>query len=485
MLKRYCWLVGGIVCILSLSVSALKAQSQQIRYGLEASVYGSGEELPFWFYANADGKIDPSSSNLINRFHSYYTYRDTARALEFSTGFDLNTRLARDNTLFFRQLFGKLSYHWISASVGRFDDPIGLNDHELSVGSMLVSRNATPVPKIRLGTDGFVSLPWTGGHLQFNGMLAHGWLERDRYISDPYLHQKFLYLRYEHKRFDITAGAVHNVVWGGRHPKLGENQPYQLPSSFSDFIKVVFGQSASGNAKAPEGEITNVVGNSVAAYELKAGINFDQFRFKVYRQFYLEDKVALALRSPWDGLWGAGIEFEDPNGIITEVLWEHLNTKRQNSFDFEPYGRTNYYNNGVYRSGWTYEGRVLGNPLIINGPVANFKGGPYPISNNIIIAHHVGVKGAPTDRLSYKAMLTYSRNYGTHYDQGEEPGPYVPLDQLRRDQYSSLLQFNYLIAPNYGLSVQSALAVDIGELYDNNRWGFQIGVRWNRIARVL
>ena len=483
MLKRYCWLVGSIICILSLSISELKAQTQQIHYGLESSVYGSGQNLPFWFYSNADGKIDQSSSNLINQFYSYYTYRDTSQSFQFSTGFDLNTRLARDNTLFFRQLYGKVNYHWILASVGRFDDPIGLNDHDLSMGSMLVSRNATPVPKVKLGTDGFVKLPLTDGHLQFSGMLAHGWLEADRYIKDPYLHQKFLYLRYQNERFDITAGGVHNVVWGGTHPQLGENPPFKLPSSFSDFFKVMFGQAASGNA--PAGEVTNVVGNSVAAYEVKAGINFDEFRVKAYRQFYLEDKVALGLRSPWDGLWGLGVELSDSKGMISEVLWEHLNTKRQNSFDFEPRGRTNYYNNGVYRSGWTYEGRVLGNPLIINRPIANFEGGGlYPISNNIIIAHHIGIKGVPTDRLSYKAMLTYSRNYGTHYDQGEEPGPYVPLDQLRRDQYSSLLQLNYLLAPNYGLSLQGSLAFDIGELYNEDRLGFQIGIRWNRIASV-
>ena len=486
MLKRYCWLIGSVICILSLSAFELKAQSQQIRYGLKSSVYSSGSDLPFWFYANADGKIDQSSSNLINQFHSDYIYRDSTRSFKFSTGFDLSTRLAHDNTIFFRQLYGTINYHGVSASVGRFDDSIGLNEHDLSMGSMLVSRNATPIPKVQLSTDGFVNLPLTDGHFQFNGMLSHGWLEGDRYISNPYLHQKFLYLRYKHKRFDLTAGAVHNVVWGGTHPGVGEQSPYQLPSSFSDFMDVLLGQSSSSDAdNIPDNEITNSVGNSVAAYEVKAGINFDQFRLKAYRQFYLEDKVALAFRSPWDGLWGIGIELDDPDGFISEVLWEHLNTKKQNALDYMPRGRTNYYNNGVYRSGWTYEGQVLGNPLIINGPVANFEGGPYPITNNIIIAHHVGIKGSPTDRLSYKAMLTYSRNYGTHYDQGEEPGPYVPLDQLRHDQYSSLLQLNYLIAPNYGLSVQSALAVDIGELYDENRWGFQIGVRWNRIASVL
>jgi hypothetical protein len=487
MLKRYGWFLGILFGVLSLSSPKTEAQSQQIRYGAEASVYGSGDDLPFWFYSNADGKIDPSSSNLINQFYSYYTYRDTSRSLQLSTGFDLSTRFASNNALFFRQLFASVNYHWVSASAGRFYDPIGLNDHDLSMGSTMVSRNATPVPKVRLGTDGFVNLPWTDGHLQLSGMLSHGWLEGERYISNPYLHQKFLYLKYQHKRFDITAGAVHNVVWGGTHPGFSDDgsEAFKLPSSFSDYLDVLVGQSASEDGdNIPDNEITNTVGNSVAAYEAKLGINFEHFRFKLYRQFYLEDKVALAFRSPWDGMWGAGVEFDNPEGVITEVLWEHMNTKRQNAWEGTSLGRSNYYNNGVYRSGWTYEGRVMGNPLIINGPAGGFDGGNYPISNNIIVAHHLGIKGKPLDRLTYKAFFTYSRNYGTSVDQGEEQ-PYTSLDQLRRDQYSSLLQLNYLIAPQYGLSLQSALAFDIGELYDDNRWGFQIGVRWNQITSVL
>jgi hypothetical protein len=257
-------------------------------------------------------------------------------------------------------------------------------------------------------------------------------------------------------------------MWGGTHPRFGG-----LPSSFSDFLKVVSGRAASGNA--PVNETSNVIGNSVAAYDFKAGINFDQFRLKIYRLFYLEDKVALRFRSPWDGMWGAGIEFENQKGIVTALLWEHMNTKRQNSWIGDPTGRSGYYHNGVYRSGWSYEGNVLGNPLILIGPNEHFEGRG-EISNNMIVAHHLGIKGSPSNRLSYKILFTYSRNYGTVIMQGEEP-PFTPLDELRIDQYSVLLNGSYKLIPEHGISAVASVASDIGKLYSKNRWGMQLGLK--------
>lgn len=456
-----------------------QAQQEKVEYGIETSAYlGLSEELPFWLYANTDGTVDGSSSNFINRLYSTYSISDGSEDLQFSSGFDLNGRISQQNSLHLTQVFSELRYKGAVLKGGRFYDPIGLNDRELSMGSMMVSRNAIPVPKIRLGTAGFVEIPGTRERLELDMMMSHGWFTDDRHIDGSYLHQKYLYLRYNHSRFDLTAGAVHNVMWGGTHPRFGK-----LPSSFSDFLRVASGKAAVGN-NAPANDTSNVIGNSVAAYDIKAGINFDQFRLKIYRLFYLEDKVALRFRSPWDGMWGAGIEFEDQEGIVTALLWEHMNTKRQNAWEGTSLGRSSYYNNGVYRSGWTYEGQVLGNPLLIYGPTATFDGGPYPVSNNMIVAHHIGIKGKPLDRLNYKAFFTYSRNYGTSIDQGEGP-PYRPLDEIRVDEYSSMLELDYLIAPKYGLRLQSTLAFDIGELYNDNRWGFQVGICWSRIASVM
>ncbi|MCW9707365.1 capsule assembly Wzi family protein [Fodinibius salsisoli] len=471
----------GTLILLTLVFYEAKAQYQQIQYGLESSVYAADAgSLPFWFYSNANGIIDPSSTNFTNHFFGTFTRHDSTRSVQFSGGIDAHARLSGDNTIVFSQLYGQLQYHGIRLTAGRFYDPMGLNEHDLSMGSLLVSRNTVPVPKVQLGTDGFVLLPGTNGQLLARGMVSHGWFTEKRYIDNPNLHQKYLYVRYQHDRFDFTVGAAHNAVWGGTHPGVGEQSPYQLPSSFSDYLKVVLGQSASEDSdNVPDNEITNTVGNSVAAYEGKLGINFEHFRFKVYRLFYLEDKVALRFRSPWDGMWGTAIELDNSNGFVTKILWEHMNTKRQNAWIDDPYGRTNYYNNGVYRSGWAYQGKVLGNPLIINRPVSGFDGGHYPISNNIIVAHHIGIKGKPLDRLTYKAFFTYSRNYGTSVDQGEGPD-YIPLDDLRTDEFSSYLKVNYNIAPDYGLSLNSSLAYDVGNLYADNRFGFQIGIRWEQ-----
>src|SRR5699024_11069301 len=441
MSSRLIQVKGIFVLILLLP---LLSKGQKLEYGTDAKFYGgTSGHLPFWLYANIGGRIEDDGTNFIYRLHGLYSSTDDSAPLQWRVGVDLNVRLSRHNTVFFDQLYGELRYYGLTASLGRFYDPLGVNDRDLSMGSMMVSRNATPVPKIRIGTDDFVSIPGTQNLFQFKAMLSHGWFEEDRYIASPYLHQKALYLKYNGPQFFVLAGAAHNVTWGGQHPGIGEQEPFELPSSFRDYIDVFFGRaSSSDNENVPVNELTNAVGSSVAAYEVKAGVHFEHFTIKGYRQFYLDDKVALAFRSPWDGLWGTGIEFEETDQWVNKILWEHLNTKRQNAWEGTTLGRSDYYNNGVYRSGWTYEGNVIGTPLLINGPVGPFDGCPdrenascYPISNNIIVAQHFGIQGRPLEQLFYKILFTYSRNYGKNIDQKPENanGDYIPLDELRRD----------------------------------------------------
>src|SRR5699024_8781439 len=97
------------------------------------------------------------------------------------------------------------------------------------------------------GTEGFVGIPGTGDRLQFKAMLSHGWFEKDRYIESPYFHQKALYLRYQRERFFVTVGGAHNVTWGGIHPGVGKQDPYELPSTFTDFIDVFFGRASTSD----------------------------------------------------------------------------------------------------------------------------------------------------------------------------------------------------------------------------------------------
>jgi len=467
----------GLSILILLAFFPIGSYAQNgVSYGLGTSIYaGSSDHLPFWFYANTDGTVDPGSNNLLTHLYSRYALSQADSKLRLTTGFDAYSRFSEKNALFFTQLYGRIGYAFLNLTVGRFYNKVGMNDQNLSMGSMEVSRNATPIPRIELSTNGFTNVPLTQGYLQFKAMISHGWLGSDRYVSNPYLHQKYFYLKVHYKMFEGIGGIIHNVTWGGTHPKYGK-----LPSSLSDYLRVVFGDAAANTSNAPNGEKTNVIGNSVAGYDFRLNVNFDKFQIKAYRLFYLEDKVSTRFRSPWDGMWGLGIQLTDPNSFVNEILWEHLNTKRQDSFDWEPRGTASYYSHFVYQTGWTYEGNVIGNPLLLDRPNPNFVG-TRNISNNIIIAHHFGIKGRPTKRFRYLAYFTYSRNYGTVSDQRQAPNK--ALHAFRVDEYSTLLRTRYLLLPGSGISLTGAIAWDIGDLYKANRFGLQVGIRWDHIAR--
>ena len=55
----------------------------------------------------------------------------------------------------------------------------------------------------------------------------------------------------------------------------------------------------SSSKNAPLGEDSNVVGNSIGAYDFNLGLIFNNVNLNIYRIFYLEDKVSTRFRSPW------------------------------------------------------------------------------------------------------------------------------------------------------------------------------------------
>jgi len=110
--------------------------------------------------------------------------------------------------------------------------------------------------------------------------------------------------------------------------------------------------------------------------------------------------------------------------------------------------------------------------------------------NNMIVAHHVGVDGWLTDRFQYRALATYSRNYGVCRDliitgrcaiDSRRPAPpnleTRPRSELRRDQYSTLLEGSYLLSERLGIRLFGSLAMDAGDFLGNDA-GFMGGISW-------
>ena len=386
----------------------LDVQAQGYGVNYEAEVLfstASQSQLPFWLVTNQFGVIDPASSSGLARLSSNLTL-DKGNAFSYRIGVDVIGRASENSALFFQQLYAEASLGPFLLQAGRKQRTTGETHQSLSLGSMLISGNAAPLTQVSISWPEFLTIPGTGEFLGVRGYLGHGWVEGNRVVEDVLLHEKSLYLRLGLPQWpvEVRAGLLHYTMWGGISSRPGREGP--LPSSFSDFLRVFFIQGASEDFEI-DGEKTNVLGNSLGAYDFSIRIYLPSVDIITYRQFYLEDTVSLGFRNGWDGLWGLGFTFKE-GALIKDVLWEHVNTKRQSSKKDELRGTDNYYNHFVYESGWTHRGFSLGMPLMLTE--TGFAG----VINNIVLGHHFAIQGNVGELGAYKVLFTYSRNYGAH-----------------------------------------------------------------------
>ena len=468
-------LVGVLIAVVFGDPLDAYAQRQQVNYQADLFYTGATENtVPFWLAANQFGVIDAVAPNSVARFASNYSGDFGGDRVMYSFGLDFVGRTGDQSSVFSQQFYGQLRWGIFEFLAGRKERTTGEVHESLSMGSMLLSRNAAPVTQVSVSWPEFVDIPGTGDFLGVRGYLGHGWIEGDRVVNKPYLHEKHLYLRLGMPDWPIEAraGILHYTMWGGI--PVRENRGDRLPSSFSDFLRVFFIQGASADIPI-NGERTNVLGNSLGAYDFSLRVSLPSVRILAYRQFYLEDTVSLAFRNGWDGIWGLGFDFEG-EGLIDAILWEHVNTKRQSSKKGinEPRGTDNYYNHFIYESGWTHRGRTLGMPLIITAD--GFEGN----INNIILAHHLGVEGNVKRMLSYKLFLTYSRNYGAHSIL--ESDTFFRVENARFappvNRYAFLFEGYSSIFPSFQVDAFARIGYDWGDnaLGPKTNLGFTLGL---------
>jgi hypothetical protein len=448
---------------------------------LLTNLNGFNEGLPYWSHVNQDGRVDQNSANVINYIDWRANLYKTS-LIDLTIGGSLTSRISESSSIFFDKAYVDLDIGNFKLMGGRYIDPLALKEDELSTGSFMYSRNATPIPKVAFATDGFVGVPGTNGILRYKGLFAHGWFDNERHVKNAYLHEKYFYLSIKYAFFDARGGIVHNVQWGGVSDSRG-----QLPSGAQTFWEVITATGSSDD-NAPGGEQSNAVGNAVAAYDFSLGLTFDDFDLRAYRLFYLEDKVSTRFRSPWDGIWGLTVKPKNTK-VIQKLIWEHINTKRMDSYDWEPTGTASYYNNGIYRTGWTYQGRVIGNPMLLTDGTTE-----RPVYNNIIIAHHLGLSGQLSEAVNYKLLYTFSRNYGEVQDQiitrlprEECPGTggrvcaeLRPLEQLKKVNHSIMAGIHSSIPGFQRVKYGISITADLGELY-GDRIGAGINIEYDLI----
>jgi hypothetical protein len=442
---------------------------------ISTSLYATGasdDQLPFWLASNQHGIFGRDATSGAFETTVLLPPRQD-RLFDLSAGAEVVARGSDRSTFYIHQLYGRLHAGPIRLTAGRKEYIQGIVDTTLSIGGTTWSRNAAPVPAVRAEIPSYLSVPGTRDFLAIRGTFAHGWFEGDRFVSSPWLHEKQFYVRLlpERAPVQLHGGVIHNVMWGGTHPTEGE-----LPSDFEAFKNVVFPtQLDEEEADQFEQETAGSgVGNHVAAYDVALTTEIEDIGVRLYRQFYIETSGARQLRNVWDGLWGVNLFRASESGIVDRVLYEHLRFVRQNAvWGAEGRrgrkGRVKYYNNFVYESGWTHEGRVLGSPLALTkqdapGFVSNENA--LPVINNIIVANHLGVAGAIGGGWRYRSLLTYSRNHGM-----------LNNPQPRTDQFSGFFQASGPVLGQPSLQVTVSLSADLGGVFAD-RFGGRVGLSW-------
>ncbi len=427
-----------------------------------------GDNTPFWFVSNENGKYLPDGfNNLLELGFS----GDLSPGENFSLGYGIEavSRQNNGNKTYLNQAYLESKIYFINILLGAKNRSYGNEDSTLSSGALLYSGNARPIPKIGIGTNGYTEVPFTRGYLELDGYLEHGWFEykRDdwmdepRHVKDVLLHHKYVKVRIGGDLpVRLQYGLEHFTQYGGTSPDF--EQPF--PASFEAYRRIFFAQSGDSTLTDVEGEITNQLGNHLGGRIMGMDIRMKDYHLNVYWQTIFEDGSGMKWRNVEDGLWGISIRMKDKNQFVSGICAEFLRTLDQSGpvhdNELGLRGNDNYFNNYIYRSGWSHYGMTIGNPFITS-PIYNEKGDHF--RNNKVLMQHYGFEGNIYKELYYQFLFSFHSNFGTNGTPFDPP----------KDFLSTALKLRFPVHLLTGLHVTTAFGMDTGHMYGYN-YGFMI-----------
>ncbi|UBM57652.1 capsule assembly Wzi family protein [Marinilongibacter aquaticus] len=433
--------------------SSILAFSQESARKGEIAVEASGilsstNNTPFFLRANHYGENPREAPimQLAGEYHqeydSLYTNKKKLKGFNYGYGIRAVGNVGQTNQLLLPEIYGKVRLGIFEFSAGRRKEVFGLMDTTGTSGSYIWSGNALPIPKLQVSLPNYVPIV-KSGLISIKGNFAHGWFGNTDSVQHALLHQKSLYVRIGKPqwKFKFQAGFNHQVQWGGKPtvPFYDEDTKQMISkfsSDFATFVKVVTGVSLNRNLNAindpngaPANEALNRAGNHLGTIDLALSYEFKTARLLLYRQSIYEDGSLFYLSNIGDGLNGLSVKFKYPKKtgfLLSAITFEYLNTMSQggptDSENFVPElrGLDNYFNNSIYRDGWTYKGTVIGTPFIqnyqdlpkklaedISRPLSNY------IYNNRIEAYYLKIK-AEYKTINLALRYAFSTNYGTY-----------------------------------------------------------------------
>ncbi|EDM43005.1 hypothetical protein SCB49_12309 [unidentified eubacterium SCB49] len=319
-----------------------------------------------------------------------------------SVGGGLNVLDGADKQLQIEQLYVDYTLKWFNVSAGVKHRDVPYQGLSTVNGDILWTGNARSIPGVLLKTATPISL---ASWLQVNASLGHYELNDDRFVDKARIHYKSLGFIFKiSKNQQLTTRLSHYAQWAGVSPEFGKQA-----GSFSDYIRVVFGQNG-GNQRNDQ---INTIGNHLGSYQINYNINLSNKEIDLYHQSLFEDRSGRELNNFPDGVWGVALQFKE-NPLLKTVLFEYVQTVSQSGRpratsggENQQSGGDNYFSNSIYQSGWSYQGNIIGLPFILRDD-ANLK-----TLNNRSYAFHFGAAGS-YKQFDYSLKSTWVKNLGTY-----------------------------------------------------------------------
>ena len=399
---------------------------------------GGGEHSPFWF---ANGNFGVGSIEKNNGYLRVSAVKPMNRHTrwDWGAGVDLIGGFRREAPFAIQQLYGEIRYRCLDLMIGQKEIQGVMNNPRLSSGNLLYGNNSMPIPQVRAGIFDYADIWGTKGWLGIKGYLAFGkftdsrwlrnWVDDGAYPQGALYHSKGLWLRNGNaEKFPLTfeAGIEMATQFAGTCKYWHVTSPYhpaelktlKMPSGLKAWWKALV--PLGGDDSTGAGEINNVQGNFLGNWTFAlAWTPKADWSIRAYYEHFFEDHSMLYIDYPWkDGMWG--VEAQLPrNRFVSRVVYEFINSKDQSGaayWDERPdlpiqvSGSDNYYSHYLYGA-WQNWGRIIGTPFAVSPIYANHT---LTLMSTRFQAHHLGFEGNPTDDISYRVLLSYSRNWGTY-----------------------------------------------------------------------
>jgi hypothetical protein len=463
--------------LLLLSTNLILAQDSTITYSANIQGSLSTSQTPFWLQSNQFGAIPKNGSFVSGQWGIFKIYNPgNPRILQYSAGAQAITNIGKSNSLFFTDLYAAFKIGNVEVSLGPRREFSGISDSTLTSGSIAISSNTRPYPKIRISTPKFVNIIPLNDIISFKFYYSDGVLGSSKIdygnvskVPNTYMHQKSLYFRFGGLRHKLSlyAGFNHQAMWGG------EERIFTGGLKIWEAYKYVVIGKPWANSR---------VGNHFGTIDVSAEWKGKNWNVFLYRQSIYEDGSLSELTNIADGLNGIRFKRTKANESdlalkLNTLLFEFIYTKEQGGsvFDYNKgiFGNDNYYNHYVYNQGWSYRGRSFGTPLIGSQNMISTKlphGDKWFTINNRIMAFHLGLQGT-WNKFDFMFKGTYSQNFGTY---GTPFSPYL-------NQYSIIFQAESPISIWNKSLLTLSLAADVGKLYNNSS---AITIGWRKIGFI-